>query len=118
MGLRIGSIVMVVDDFERALAFWTAALDATPRRGPGEDWVILDHAGQSIGLALDSAGRARATVPPRWHLDLHADDQSAEVERLEGLGATRVHWDKQPADSDYVIMQDPDGNRFCVVSVG
>jgi predicted enzyme related to lactoylglutathione lyase len=118
MGLRIGSIVMVVDDFERALAFWTAALDATPRREPGVDWVILDHAGQSIGLALDAAGRAPATVPPRWHLDLFADDQTAEVARLTDLGATEVHWDKQPADSDYVIMQDPDGNRFCVVDAG
>jgi predicted enzyme related to lactoylglutathione lyase len=115
MALRIGSIVMVVDDLERALAFWTAALDATPRHEPDVDWVILDHAGQSIGLALDSAGRAPATVPPRWHLDLLADDRTAEVARLEGLGAKVVHWDKQPADSDYVIMEDPDGNRFCVV---
>src|SRR5215217_1837211 len=99
MGLRIGSIVMVVDDFQRALAFWTAALDATPRREPGDDWVILDHAGGTIGLALDGAGRARATVPPRWHLDLFADDQAAEIERLKTLGATEVHWDKRPADA-------------------
>ena len=42
---------------------------------------------------------------------------AAEVERLKGLGASEVHWDKRPADADYVIMQDPDGNRFCVVQV-
>lgn len=115
MTLRIGSIVMVVDDFERALAFWSAALDATPRHEPGVDFVILDHAGSTVGLSLDSAGRAPASVPPRIHLDLYADDQAAEVERLTALGATEVHWDKRPADADYVIMQDPDGNRFCVV---
>lgn len=108
---------MVVDDLQRAMAFWSAALDATPRREPDVDWVILDHAGASIGLALDSAGRAAAQVPPRYHLDLFADDQPAEVERLKGLGATEVHWDKRPADADYVIMQDPDGNRFCVCQV-
>ena len=54
-------------------------------------------------------------IPPRIHLDLYADDQAAEVERLTGLGATEVQWDKRPADADYVIMADPEGNRFCVI---
>jgi hypothetical protein len=26
-----------------------------------------------------------------------------------------VHWDKRPPDADYVILADPEGNRFCVV---
>ena len=56
--------------------------------------------------------------PPKIHLDLYAVDQAVEVERLKGLGATEVHWDKQPADGDYVIMQDPEGNRFCVIDAG
>ena len=29
--------------------------------------------------------------------------------------ATEVHWDKRPPDADYVILADPEGNRFCVV---
>jgi hypothetical protein len=28
-----------------------------------------------------------------------------------------VHWDKRPPDADYVILADPEGNRFCVVDV-
>jgi hypothetical protein len=32
-------------------------------------------------------------------------------------GATEVHWDKRPPDADYVILADPEGNRFCVVDV-
>ena len=31
------------------------------------------------------------------------------------LGATEVHWDKRRPDADYVILADPEGNRFCVV---
>jgi predicted enzyme related to lactoylglutathione lyase len=54
-------------------------------------------------------------LPPRIHLDLYAQDQPAEVERLVGLGATRVEWKRRPADADYVILADPEGNRFCVV---
>src|SRR5215207_9142476 len=51
----------------------------------------------------------------RLHLDLYTDDQAGEVERLLALGATEVHWDKRPPDADYVILADPEGNRFCVV---
>lgn len=54
-------------------------------------------------------------LPPRIHLDLYAEDQDAEVARLEALGAEGVPWDRQPDDVDYAIMQDPEGNRFCVI---
>ena len=54
-------------------------------------------------------------IPPRLHLDLYTEDQAAEVERLIALGATEIHWDKRPADADFVILADPEGNRFCVV---
>ena len=37
------------------------------------------------------------------------------MQRLLALGATRVEWSKRPADADYVILADPEGNRFCVV---
>lgn len=31
------------------------------------------------------------------------------------LRPREVPWDRRPADADYVIMEDPEGNRFCVV---
>ena len=40
------------------------------------------------------------------------------MRRLIALGATEVHRDKRPADADYVILADPEGNRFCVVDAG
>jgi catechol 2,3-dioxygenase-like lactoylglutathione lyase family enzyme len=38
-----------------------------------------------------------------------------EVERLIALGAERVDWDLYPEDPDFVVLADPEGNRFCVV---
>ena len=55
------------------------------------------------------------SVPPRIHLDLYAEDQAAEVSRLIGLGASEVRWDKKPPEADFVILADPEGNRFCVI---
>jgi hypothetical protein len=33
------------------------------------------------------------------------------------LGVTEVHGDKRQPDADYVILADPEGNRFCVVDI-
>lgn len=113
--LRIGSVVLRVDDLERQTAFWSAALDYEPRHGEGGDFVLLrpkDGSGPNVSL-----DRVRSTlqVPPRIHLDLYTEDQAGEVRRLVALGATEVHWSKRPADADYVILADPEGNRFCVI---
>lgn len=58
---------------------------------------------------------------PRVHLDLYAADaaeQAAEVTRLLALGAERVNWDDYPEDADFVVLADPEGNRFCVIDTG
>lgn len=128
--LRIGSLVWGVRDLPRALAFWTAALDYRPRDEPAGDWATADWAttdwattdwavlvprtgpGPQLALKLVTSAHAR-----RHHLDLYADDQAAEVARLLALGATRPAWTYEPG-ADYVVLADPDGNRFCVVQKG
>ena len=116
--LTIGSVVIRVDDVERQKAFWTAALGYVAREGDDEDFALLrPRSGTGPNVSLDCV-RSTLQIPPRIHLDLYAEDQAAEVERLVGLGATEVHWDKRPADADYVILADPEGNRFCVIDAG
>lgn len=113
--IRIGSIVFRVDDLPRQMAFWTAALDYVARDEPDDDFVVLrPWSGVGPNISLDQH-HSEVHLPPRIHLDLYADDQAAEVKRLLELGATEVHWDNRPADADYVILADPEGNRFCVV---
>jgi predicted enzyme related to lactoylglutathione lyase len=113
--LSIGSIVIRVDDLERQMRFWQSALGYEPRRAPSDDFVILQPPdGVGTCISLDRV-RSAAQLPPRIHLDLYSDHQDDEVQRLLGLGATRVEWSKRPEDADYVILADPEGNRFCVV---
>ena len=115
--LRVGSIVIRVDDLEREAAFWEAALDYQRRDTGADDFLLLKPSdGRGPNVSLDRV-KAAVQVPPKIHLDLYAEDQAGEVERLKGLGATEIHWDKRPADADYVILADPEGNRFCVVDV-
>lgn len=48
------------------------------------------------------------------HLDLYTDDPEAEIERLLGIGATRHPPTPEP-DEDFVVLEDPAGNLFCVI---
>jgi hypothetical protein len=113
--IRIGSIVLRVTDLRRQTEFWCAARDYVPRAEDSADFALLrPRSGSGPNLSLDMH-HWEAVLPPRIHLDLYAADQAAEVKRLLALGATEVHWDKRPADADYVILADPEGNRFCVV---
>jgi catechol 2,3-dioxygenase-like lactoylglutathione lyase family enzyme len=116
--LRIGSIVLRVDDLQLQTKFWQAALGYVRRDdGKSNDFVLLGPSdGAGPHLSLDQV-RSSLQVPPRLHLDLYTEDQAAEVDRLLGLGASEVHWDKRPPDADYVILADPEGNRFCVVDI-
>ena len=114
--LTLGSTVLGVNDVARATAFWHAALGYVPREPGDETWIILVPAsGQGAQLAL-MLSETSAQDHPRIHLDLYADNQEAEVERLISLGASRVDWDLYPEDPDFVVLADPDGNRFCVVA--
>ena len=115
--LRIGSIVLRVDDLDRQTEFWAAALDYVPRDPPSDDFVRLrPRNGVGPSLSLDNVP-SKVQIPPRLHLDLFTEDQAGEVERLKVLGAAEVHWDKRPPDADYIILADPEGNRFCVVDI-
>ncbi|QXJ22887.1 VOC family protein [Actinomadura graeca] len=119
--LRLGFPVIGVTDVPRAVAFWTSALNlVATSEWEAPTWRTLEHA--------DGSGRALALMfsespvqeHPRIHLDLMVDttaEQEAEVERLIGLGAERITWDLYPPDPDFVVLADPDGNRFCVVDL-
>jgi Glyoxalase-like domain len=47
-------------------------------------------------------------------IDLYTEHRDAEVARLETLGARRYPWRYRP-EADFIVLEDPDGNLFCVV---
>ena len=113
MGLSVGAVVLRVTDLDRMTAFWTAALDLVPRHEPEPTWASFrPRSGEGPHLSFDLRWSEYA-LPPRFHLDLYADDRAAEVARLVALGATEIPLQHR-GEVDWTLLEDPEGNRFDV----
>jgi hypothetical protein len=86
---------------------------------------VWDQDGETAIRAPEGTGFFITWGPPvpqkvaknRLHLDIAPpahEDQPAEVDRLVALGATRV--DIGQGHVSWVVMADPDGNEFCVLT--
>lgn len=119
--LKFGVVALGVTDARRAAGFWSAALGYTLREDGFGGWARVlvppDEGGTAIALQLSES---QPQTHPRLHFDLHVEDaeeQEAEAARLISLGARRVDWDSYPENPDFIVLEDPDGNRFCVVDL-
>ena len=113
---RLCHFVIDCDDLERAVAFWSAILDATEEPLPevsGRVYRRLKLPDSDIRILLQLTGDTKASKE-RMHLDLETDDVEAEVRRLEALGATRYDH-QQERGYDFWVMRDPWGNEFCLL---
>ena len=129
MSLRWYSVVVDCRDVAAQSRWWAEALD----------WRIIYEAADEVVVvpphALDPArdipplergpGRILVSVPEgqalknRLHIDLAPSPdagQEAEVRRLEDRGARRVGIGQDPEQVSWVVMADPEGNEFCVLS--
>ena len=113
MGLYVGSTVINCTDVEKGMVFWSAALGYEVRHADPTFAVLRDPRRRWSNVSIQLADSPK-TGRNRLHLDLYTDDQPGEVERLVGLGATRIPW-TYPPDADFVVLTDPDGNEFCVI---
>jgi hypothetical protein len=118
MSLRIQCVCIDTADPSPLATFWEQALGwrrtydepdevcIEPPQGSREEGVVPDL----LFLKVPDT----KTVKNRLHIDLRPEDQAAEVERLEHLGAKRADVG-QGSDVTWIVMADPHGNEFCVL---
>ena len=115
--LRVGSIVIRVDDLERQIGVLVGRARYEARRGDGTTSRCSGRATASARTSRSIACARRVQVPPRIHLDLYAEDQAAEVERLHGARRHRGPLGQAAAGRRLRDPRRPEGNRFCVVDI-
>ena len=97
-------------DALRAAEFWAAALGSNVDEDSTHEKAFVEAPGWGGPNMWFNVVPEPKTAKNRLHLDLRAPGSIPdEVARLVALGATVV-----AQDSGLVVMQDPDGNEFCV----
>jgi predicted enzyme related to lactoylglutathione lyase len=101
-------------DPRRLATFWTQALGYELREATDDEADIVDPSGHGWPLLFLVVPEGKSTKN-RLHLDIRPPRSMAEeVERLEAAGAT-VQRRVDEHGSFWTIMQDPEGNEFCVL---
>lgn len=117
MACRITELVLDCTDPDKLAEFWCAVLG----------YQVLDRDSDSVEIGrADQSPDDRLTLvlsrtdePRKQKLRLHVDvnatdrDQSAELQRLLGLGAREV--DIGQAGVRWHVLADPEGNEFCLL---
>ena len=113
MSLEWEQTIVDARDPVRLGRWWTEALGWVVINDVPDEYEILARPGRLPGLLFVRVATPKADKN-RLHLDFRPDDRDAEVKRLVDLGATRV--DVGQGEQSWVVLADPEGNEFCVLS--
>ncbi len=93
--------------------WWRDALGWVVVNDDPEVFEIRPATDRLPGLLFVRVDEAK-TTKNRLHFDFRPDDQTSEVDRLLELGASRV--DIGQGAQTWVVLADPEGNEFCILS--
>lgn len=115
MGMRTQWSGLTVDctDPDRLAAFWGVLLDREVEPGlPG--WVQLRPRNDEPRINFQPVSE-RKHGKVRIHLDVTVDDVDQAIERVLELGGRATGERHEYPEGTVVVLQDPEGNEFCVV---
>jgi hypothetical protein len=119
MEIRLQCVVVDADDCALLARFWSQVLGWRITYESHDEWCIEPPEGTPASdVAPDILFVKvpdRKTTKNRLHFDLRPQDQAAQVQRLIDLGARRADIG-QSEDVSWVVLADPEGNEFCVLS--
>jgi hypothetical protein len=128
VSIRWYSVVVDCHDVAALSRWWADVLGWQVAFAADDEVVLVPSGASAPGSQVPPAERGPGLVfvpvpegkaiKNRLHIDLAPSPdagQEAEVSRLERLGARRADVG-QPATVSWVVMTDPEGNEFCVLS--
>ena len=117
MSLRLVELCFDANDPARLARFWAAALRWTVNDETRDTVRLTPTDGTSFGLEFVRMAEPKSSQN-RVHLDLTTtsiEDQQETVQSLIELGARHIDIGQSP-DERHVVLADPEGNEFCLLS--
>jgi hypothetical protein len=115
MPLEWEQIVMDAHDPQVLGRWWAEALGWAIVNDSRDEFEIRPTADSTPGIMFGPVGSPKAGKN-RVHPDFRPKDQAAEVDRLLAMGARRADIGQGP--QSWVVLLDPEGNEFCILSSG
>jgi hypothetical protein len=117
---EINAVTVDCRDPRRQAAWWAKVLSYEMTERNRDEFKVSDPGGQPISLYFMRVPESKV-VKNRLHLDLATDGpMELEVARLTDLGARVIDVRQDPQTlgnpDTWTVMQDPEGNEFCVTS--
>lgn len=113
MGLEWEQVAVDASDPQALGRWWAQALGWVVVDDDPQEFEIRPREDRLPGLLFIAVPEGKS-VKNRLHLDFRPQDQRAEVDRLLSLGARPA--DVGQGEQTWVVLQDPEGNEFCVLS--
>jgi len=108
------NVVIDCADHAVVVPFWEAALGWTSHRINEQFVALRAPADRPVGFDILFQKVPEPKVAKnRAHIDFDAADMDAEVERLVGLGGSKVA-EHSLGNFRWTIVADPEGNEFCI----
>ncbi len=122
MSLTLLAVIVDCAEPRRQAEFWAAVLAAEVRERNPDEFVVSGSPQVTTPLYFMKVPEP-AVAKNRLHLDVITEgSMSDEVDRLVGLGARVVEVRTDPDDYEnpdtWTVLEDPEGNVFCVTSTG
>jgi len=119
--IKLENITVASENPENMAEFWSEVLDGELRELPEfVDPVMVDVPGNGADMLFKELPKSTERELP-IHIDLTTDDREEAVDRLRELGASVRETKREeigPHTEVWTVMEDPEGNGFCVTERG
>ena len=109
---QLSGVVIDVSDLDRAIEFWGAVLGSSDPKRFGQ-YGFFGDLGGPVGIGLQLVPEPKVGKG-RTHVDIRVLDLDAAAAKVIDLGGTHLETIEEN-NSRFMVMQDPDGNEFCLV---
>ena len=123
MGVRVTMFTLLVDDYDRGIAFYKDTIGLQliedTDMGGGKRWVVLDGGGVRVLLAQAVDEAQRATIGRqtggRVGFFLATDNFAADHAEFARLGAKFLETPRYEAYGTVAVVEDPFGNKWDLI---